>query len=141
MLKFFSGNTCLLLFAFSFIAFIAPAQKRKIDPLLILSRNQITEIRGDKRSVGGGNDTSQPFTNHILSIYGNDAVYLFSDGYADQFGGDKGKKMMRKNFNQLLLNNAHLPMQEQLKVLENRLAQWKGNYEQVDDICVVGFRA
>jgi serine phosphatase RsbU (regulator of sigma subunit) len=67
-------------------------------------------------------------------------LYLFTDGYADQFGGPKGKKFKYRQLQQLIVANAKLKMEEQKKVLENTLESWKGNLEQVDDILVIGIR-
>jgi serine phosphatase RsbU (regulator of sigma subunit) len=65
---------------------------------------------------------------------------LFSDGYADQFGGDNGKKFMLKRFQDLLISIHHLEMQEQMRELEKALSDWRGPREQVDDVLVVGIR-
>ena len=67
-------------------------------------------------------------------------MYLFSDGFADQFGGEKGKKFMVKKFHQDLLSIHHLNMDEQKKRLEKYFNDWKGNYEQVDDVLVIGIK-
>jgi hypothetical protein len=65
---------------------------------------------------------------------------MFSDGYADQFGGPKGKKFLYKRFKNLLVEISHLPMTEQKTILEERFDEWKGNLEQIDDVCVMGIR-
>ena len=67
-------------------------------------------------------------------------VYLFSDGYPDQFGGKKGKKLMYKQFRDILAEIAILPIEEQKNTLHNRLERWKAKHEQVDDILVIGFK-
>lgn len=65
---------------------------------------------------------------------------MFTDGYADQFGGVKGKKFMYKPFKRLLLKNAQLPLEKQQQILSEILEEWMGNISQVDDICVMGLR-
>jgi serine phosphatase RsbU (regulator of sigma subunit) len=79
-------------------------------------------------------DSNRGFTTHTLHLGSNDSIYLFSDGYADQFGGEKGKKFMVKKFHQNLLAIHHLAMQEQKQVLESQFNDWKASYEQVDDV-------
>jgi serine phosphatase RsbU (regulator of sigma subunit) len=69
-----------------------------------------------------------------------DCVYLFTDGYADQFGGSSGKKFKYKQFHEVLIENYEKPMGEQYKILDQRHQAWKGALEQVDDILVIGFR-
>jgi serine phosphatase RsbU (regulator of sigma subunit) len=75
-----------------------------------------------------------------VNLKEGDCLYIFSDGYADQFGGPKGKKFMRKRFRELLLEISHLPMPEQKWRLMDTLDRWQGNQEQVDDILVIGIR-
>ncbi|MGZ4033877.1 MAG: hypothetical protein ACXVP4_03355, partial [Bacteroidia bacterium] len=67
-------------------------------------------------------------------------VYMASDGYADQFGGEKGKKFMVKRFNELLISMQHLNMDEQCKILDKTFESWRGSYQQVDDILIIGLR-
>jgi serine phosphatase RsbU (regulator of sigma subunit) len=77
---------------------------------------------------------------HEIQLEKGDMLYMFSDGYADQFGGPKGKKFKYKPFKRLLLENADKPMQEQKEILNKAFEDWKGNYEQVDDVVVVGVK-
>ena len=81
-----------------------------------------------------------PFNSHSLNLQKGDTLYLFTDGYADQFGGPKGKKFKYKQFQEMLLANSQKPMAEQQKILEDTLNDWKGNLEQVDDVLVIGIR-
>ncbi len=97
----------------------------------------IEEIKGDKQSIAL-NIVVNDFTNHTIQLNEGDNFYIFSDGYVDQFGGERGGKFLRKRFKELLLHNAHLSMQIQCAELENTLNKWQGILEQVDDICVIG---
>jgi serine phosphatase RsbU (regulator of sigma subunit) len=88
----------------------------------------------------GIQDNPKPFTTHLVNIEKGDIIYLFTDGYADQFGGPKGKKFKYKQLQEKLLAIAHLTMEEQKAELENTLETWKGSLEQVDDILVMGIK-
>lgn len=99
----------------------------------------LTEIKGDKQPVGPYPDR-QPFSSHELTLADGDGIYLFSDGYADQFGGPKGKKFKYKPFKDMLLSLMGKAPEVQRNTLEQRLHNWQGNLEQVDDICVIGIR-
>lgn len=110
------------------------------NPLLIFraADAELIEIRPDKQSIGF-NRQQEPFRLHHLSFAPEDKLYLFSDGFADQFGGERGKKYMSKNFRQLIMNTSHLPFHAQKQELERAFYEWKGSLEQVDDICVICF--
>jgi ligand-binding sensor domain-containing protein/serine phosphatase RsbU (regulator of sigma subunit) len=101
----------------------------------------IQEIKADKHPIGGlQNEVKRLFTNHTLQYYAGDTIYLFTDGFADQFGGPKGKKLMSKNFKEILSSVQDKNMLEQYNHLDNFLKEWKDGYDQVDDILVVGIR-
>ncbi len=103
--------------------------------------NTMQELKGTKHAIGGlQNDAAPVFENHALPATQVKAVYLTSDGYADQFGGENGKKFMTKNLKALLERHSHENAQTQLMVLANNLDAWKMNREQVDDVCVIGIR-
>lgn len=108
-------------------------------PVIIIGKDGLREIKGDKRPVGYS-ETNEPFTNHTVKLEKGDCVYLFSDGYSDQFGGPKGKKFKYKRLQETLLANCKKTMAEQKKILDNIFEEWKGNLEQVDDVCVMGVR-
>jgi serine phosphatase RsbU (regulator of sigma subunit) len=110
------------------------------NPLFIIRNNQLIELKADKMSLGFFGDQSEPFTNHEISITNNDSIYLFSDGYKDQFGWRSNKKYYLKNFRELLLSVQNIPMKAQKLLLENNLKNWMGDMEQIDDILVVGLR-
>ena len=79
------------------------------------------------------------FTTHEITIDKGDFFYMFSDGFPDQFGGDKGKKYMNKRFKELLLTINQQPTSSKLKLLEKAFTDWKGEIEQLDDILIMGF--
>src|SRR4030042_786845 len=117
--------------------------KKKLDfagannPMLLIRDNQITGYRGDRFPIGafeGGRP--QEFTNHEIELSKGDCIYLFSDGYADQFGGPDNKKFLSRKFEELLLEIHNKPLPVQKEMLNNRLIEWMGNNEQVDDILV-----
>ena len=80
------------------------------------------------------------FTNHVIHYKKDDVVFMFSDGYMDQFGGEKGRKLKSKRFQELLLTVHEKPMAEQRKILDSFLAKWKGELEQLDDILIIGLK-
>lgn len=105
----------------------------------ILIRNEeAIELEADKMPVGRSPRENEKFTTHKLSINRGDRIYLFTDGYADQFGGDKGKKFKYKNLVNLILQHSAQPAAAQKKLLDANHNTWKGNLEQIDDILVVG---
>jgi len=101
--------------------------------------SELEEIKGDKQPIGKYSDP-KPFTNHTLQLEAGDAFYIFSDGYADQFGGPKGKKLKYKPFKELLLSINDKPMEERKQIIDQHFETWKGDLEQVDDVCVIGVR-
>jgi serine phosphatase RsbU (regulator of sigma subunit) len=112
-------------------------------PLWIIRNDEgiLIEIKADKFSIGGDQTESErKFTKQTISLLKGDCMYIFSDGLVDQFGGADGKKFMTKQFKNWLIENHKLPMIEQGAKLESYFYKWKGNYEQVDDISVIGIR-
>jgi serine phosphatase RsbU (regulator of sigma subunit) len=110
------------------------------NPLFVIRNNNIIVIKGDKMPVGYQTRTNNPFTNHDMQIKPNDSIYLFTDGYPDQFGWRTGKKFYIHNFRELLLSIQNVPMKAQKILLENNLKNWMGDLEQVDDIMVIGLQ-
>ena len=108
-------------------------------PELLQNLEGLEEIKGDKMPIAIHLVMSD-FTNHEFKVEKADCLYLFSDGFADQFGGPKGKKFMYKQFKELLLTNCNKPMQEQNGILEKAINEWIGNNEQVDDVTVLGIK-
>jgi serine phosphatase RsbU (regulator of sigma subunit) len=100
---------------------------------------EIEVLKADKQPIGKF-DHAKPFTNHELQLQKGDCMYIFTDGYADQFGGTKGKKLKYKPLQELLLSNVQLPMHEQKTILNDSFIEWMSDFEQVDDVCIIGVK-
>ena len=110
------------------------------NPLYVIRDGQLIEKKANKMPIGLYVKKEESFTAHMLDYQSGDAIYLFSDGYADQFGGTDGAKFKTKNFKELLVNiNGH-SMEEQMHILEKTHVEWKGKYPQIDDILVIGIK-
>lgn len=107
--------------------------------LWVVNKDGLTEIKADRQAVNY-TENPIPFTNHQVQLNIEDKIYLFTDGFADQFGGPKGKKFMYKPFKELLVSIYDKLMEEQEEILKNHFQDWKGELEQVDDVCVIGVR-
>lgn len=109
--------------------------------LYYIHKGELHEIKADKLPIGiNTNGIVDEYTNHTIQLEKGDCIYLFSDGYADQFGGPQGKKFKYKQLKELFLKIYQLPMKQQVELLDKEFLQWKGNNEQVDDILVAGIR-
>ncbi|MFN3916798.1 MAG: tetratricopeptide repeat protein [Flavobacteriales bacterium] len=111
------------------------------NPLWITRKGaaEVEEIKSDKQAIGKG-DNLKPFTTHKIELQKGDSVYIFTDGYTDQFGGEKGKKFKASRLKELLLSISHEPMEKQKHLLNQAFEQWKGDLEQIDDVCIIGVR-
>lgn len=110
-------------------------------PVVIIRNNELMEIKPDKRSISGVElPARNKFNTHSLPILENDRVFMFSDGYADQFHYATKKKMLIKRFRELLVSSSSLPFSEQEKAITHYFENWKGDMEQVDDVLVLGFQ-
>jgi serine phosphatase RsbU (regulator of sigma subunit)/ligand-binding sensor domain-containing protein len=113
------------------------------NPLIYIQNNEIFHLKGDMQSIGGHqlSKKERQFTNNIVS-YSNVPTYfyIFTDGFQDQFGGDKGRKFMVKNLKDLIFENHNKPMKEQQVILEAAVEDWKSGADQTDDILVIGFK-
>ncbi|MDQ3046010.1 MAG: tetratricopeptide repeat protein [Bacteroidota bacterium] len=110
-------------------------------PLWIIQNEELTEIKGTKHSIGGLQATEKvEFKTNTIRLKKDDLLYIFSDGYADQFGGEQGKKFMTKNLKALLLQIKQEPMPKQSEILNSSIESWSSKTEQVDDILVIGIK-
>jgi len=109
------------------------------NPLWIVRAGEILITKANKQPIGRFR-SSDSFTTHTFEVQKGDIIYIFTDGYVDQFGGDKGKKFMAKAFKSLLLSIQDKSMDEQQEAINQAFLSWKGDLEQVDDICIVGVR-
>jgi serine phosphatase RsbU (regulator of sigma subunit) len=109
------------------------------NPLYKVTEDVLSEIKGDKQPIGYS-DNVVPYTNHKVSLQKGDSLYLFSDGFADQFGGEKGKKYKYANFKKIITHTNSMPVDNQKNALLKSLRDWQGDLEQLDDICVIGVR-
>ncbi|MEO6301802.1 MAG: SpoIIE family protein phosphatase [Bacteroidia bacterium] len=105
------------------------------NPLWILNNNLLTEIKATKQPVALY-EAAKPFTDHELELAPDTLLYLFTDGYPDQFGGPKGKKYKEKQLKEFLISIAGHPLQKQIELLRQNFASWKGNQDQVDDVAL-----
>jgi serine phosphatase RsbU (regulator of sigma subunit) len=109
------------------------------NPVWYISNNRLHEIKGDKQSIGNTFEP-KPFTSHKIDLQKGDVFYIFTDGYADQFSGKNGKKLMKKQLKEILLQMQHLEMNEQKTYLSEYLENWSAGAEQVDDILIIGVK-
>jgi serine phosphatase RsbU (regulator of sigma subunit) len=110
------------------------------NPLYLFRNNEFLEIKADKMPIGIYLKEKESFTNHEVDLQKGDTFYIFSDGYQDQFGGEKGGKFKTKNYKQLLLDIHQKPMSEQCDILDSTIDDWRGEWDQIDDIIIVGVR-
>lgn len=102
---------------------------------------EFEEIKGDKQPIGAVDLIEhKPFTNHTFYLNKGDSLYVFTDGFADQFGGPEGKKYKYKRLKEFLHAKQHLSMYDQKIEIEKEFIAWKGDLDQVDDICIIGIR-
>ncbi len=111
------------------------------NPLWIIRKdsNMIEEVKPNKQSIGK-TENPTPFTTHSININQGDSIYIFTDGYQDQFGGEKNKKFMAAQMKKMFQSITTKTMEEQKKIVDYTIENWKRNNEQVDDICVIGVR-
>src|SRR5262249_20323084 len=110
-------------------------------PLYLVRNGELLQYEPSKISVGGFDLNGMSFDEHRIQLERGDVVYVFSDGYPDQFGGPKGKKFLYRRFRELLLSIHGQPMERQKTMWLDALNEWKAAQEQVDDILVIGRRA
>lgn len=113
------------------------------NPLIYIQDNELYHIKGDTHAIGGGSGKVQrevSFKRHEIKLDQPTMIYIFSDGYADQFGGPDSMKFMSKRFKELLMEIHHLPLEEQKTILNDTFEEWRGKGRQIDDILVIGFK-
>ncbi|HXB13993.1 MAG TPA: SpoIIE family protein phosphatase, partial [Bacteroidia bacterium] len=107
---------------------------------IVVRNKEVIELNADKMAVGASPKQNESFTAGTFNLQKGDLIYLFTDGYADQFGGEKGKKFKYKQLQQLIMDNAQLTVKEQKEMLNKAFENWKGSLDQVDDLLVIGIR-
>jgi serine phosphatase RsbU (regulator of sigma subunit) len=110
------------------------------NPVWLLRKGEITEYKGDKQPVGIGVENPVPFTEHEMDIFPGDLIYTLTDGYADQFGGTKGKKFKYRALQDLFVSVSDLSMDHQRSRIESTFDEWRGDLEQVDDVLIIGVK-
>ncbi len=108
-------------------------------PLWLIKNNEFVKVTANKQAIGK-TEIQKPFDTHTFELSKGDALYLFSDGFTDQFGGQHGKKFKSKNLELLISSVSHLSIKEQASAFNNGFETWKGNLEQVDDVTLIGIR-
>jgi len=111
------------------------------NPLWIIRKgtSEINEVKGDKQPIGKYAN-NHPFTNHQIVLDEGDIIYFFTDGFADQFGGPKGGGFKYRTFKDLLIEGKGLSMKRQKDEINSRFESWRGEVEQLDDVCVIGVK-
>ena len=109
-------------------------------PLYLVRNGEVLQFAPDKSAIGSFELQGNSFTDHRIKLLTGDMVYIFSDGYADQFGGPKGKKLMYRRFRELLLEISTQEPDRQRALLQEAFSKWRGGHEQVDDILIIGMR-
>ncbi len=109
------------------------------NPLWIIREGKVIEYKADKQPIGYFPE-QKPFTNHLFDLQKGDTVYLYTDGFADQFGGPKGKKYLYKQLERLILSANSETLVKQKEMLNESFQSWKGHLEQIDDVCIIGIK-
>ncbi len=109
-------------------------------PLIRMRQGELTEFKADKMTIGLAPLVEHPFTNQVVDTQPGDSFYLFSDGFADQFGELTDKKFKHKHLKRVITSMNGIPMAKQKKILENTFNDWKGDIQQIDDVLVLGFQ-
>jgi serine phosphatase RsbU (regulator of sigma subunit) len=110
------------------------------NPLYLFRNNEFIEVKADRMPIGIYIKEKDSFTNNEIDLQKGDVFYIFSDGFQDQFGGEDGQKFKTKNYKKLLLEIHQKPMAEQREILDSTVDTWRGEWEQVDDIIIMGIR-
>ena len=108
-------------------------------PISIIRDGRAIEFKGDRQHVGYSRK-NEDFTTQVIDIYEGDMIFMYSDGYQDQFGGPRGKKYMKRRLRELFEDLSDKPLEEQYNLIKLEFHQWKADLNQVDDVCVMGIR-
>jgi len=106
--------------------------------MYLVRDGELTETKADRQPIGLAEGKEKIFNTKVVSISHGDMIFLFSDGFADQFGGEKLKKFMTKNMKTLMVSISNEPVERQRKILDETIEKWRGEVEQIDDILVIG---
>jgi serine phosphatase RsbU (regulator of sigma subunit) len=109
-------------------------------PIIWISKGELNYVKGDSLPIGGLINHERDYKEIVIDIEEDTILYLFSDGYTDQFGGDEDQKFMMKNFRDLLLNISEKGMNQQYNIIKNCLNNWQSSCPQTDDILVIGVK-
>ncbi len=109
-------------------------------PLFIVRGEETLEVAPNKTAIGGYTASDYQFSGNTINLQSGDCIYMYTDGYSDQFGGEKNKKLTTRRFKELLKSVASKPMKEQYRLLEEYFYKWKGNFDQLDDVLVIGIK-
>jgi serine phosphatase RsbU (regulator of sigma subunit) len=109
-------------------------------PLIMIRKGELVEFKPDKMTIGVAAVKEASFTNNFIETQQGDSFYLFSDGFADQFGEMSDKKFKHKHLKRIIHSFEHLPMSQQKVKLEQAFNEWKGKSQQVDDVLIIGFK-
>ncbi|MBE9468156.1 MAG: tetratricopeptide repeat protein [Bacteroidetes bacterium] len=110
------------------------------NPLYLIRNKKLCQYKADKMPIGLSHKKEKPFTKHEINLKKEDSIYIFSDGYIDQFDKNNKEKFKTKRFQELLIRINEIPMSQQKNVLDNIIEKWRGDVEQIDDILVFGVK-
>ena len=109
------------------------------NPIIIIRNNQLITLEADRQPIGKYS-FGKPFTQQEITLTSDDIVYLYTDGFADQFGGERGKKYKSANLVKFFIKNSKLTLRNQKDALEEEFTNWKSDFDQIDDVCIMGFK-
>lgn len=108
--------------------------------IYLIRNGELEEIKADRMPVGIHQKAAEPFTLHNIQLQQNDCIYMFSDGFADQFGGEEGKKYKYKRFKEFIVSIHSKPFADQKKMIDDEFTNWRGKNNQIDDVLIIGWR-
>jgi serine phosphatase RsbU (regulator of sigma subunit) len=108
------------------------------NPLILIRKGEIMETKADRFAIGRTTGKEKNFTNHEIIVQKGDSLYIFSDGYADQFGGPDSKKFKTSALKELFAGIGHLDIDRQKEILDHNFESWKEQQQQIDDVLIIG---